>query len=75
LGPPPAYADSFFNQFHGLQKIENLLDKDLEPSQKAAKAASDIELKRKIAKKVDSTNPIIPIDSERDFWKKYLVLT
>jgi hypothetical protein len=70
LGPPPGFADAFYKQYESLQKIENALDSELQPNQRSAKTASDIELKRKIAKKVDSTTPIVPHDEDKDFWKK-----
>jgi hypothetical protein len=71
LGPPAGYADQFFTQFSAIQKIENALDKDMESSQRSAKAASDLELKRKLLKKVDNGSPVTPVDTDgRDFWKK-----
>jgi hypothetical protein len=70
LGPPNGFSDQFHKQSEALEKIENLLDAHMEPSQRAAKFTAQIELKRKIAKKIDSTTAIIPPDEEKDFWKK-----
>jgi hypothetical protein len=75
IGPPNGYADAFLRQYTSLRLIEDPLDKDMEPSQRAARTANDIEMKRKIAKKVDSTTPMAPVDTIYDFWKKYKVLT
>jgi hypothetical protein len=73
LGPPEGYADDFYKQFNSIHEIEDNLDATLDFPQRAGKSASDIELKRKIAKKLDSTTAIIPDDDgEQDYWKKYL---
>jgi hypothetical protein len=74
LSPPAGFPDEFFKQYEKLQSLEQALDDMLEKSQRAAKNASEIELKRKIARKKDSPVGIIPEDSEHDFWKKHLNL-
>jgi hypothetical protein len=74
ISAPSGYVDAFYTQFLSLQKIESALDQELEPSQRSAKSANEIELKRKIAKKVDTTQPVVPVDKTFDFWKKYCKL-